>query len=174
MHAPIKELAIRWVEHRSGLHSNEPRHLAEATEVAFLRGHLSFCLTAGTYIPHATSPLQTGGGARRHPTARFTRPDACACTLNRGGKQVRGTGRSQRERGKERKPVRERCDWDRDGGGDGSGNKRTNTRQEREREWRWKRGQRELCNPPYQEKSRKKTGHSIPHAESSLYTVHRS
>ena len=37
VHALIKELAIRRVENRSKTHSNEPRHLAEGTEVARLR-----------------------------------------------------------------------------------------------------------------------------------------
>ena len=37
VHALIKELAIRWVEHRSETHSNESQHLAVGTEVARLR-----------------------------------------------------------------------------------------------------------------------------------------
>ena len=37
MHAFIKEIAIRRVEHRSETHSNESQHLAEGTEVARLR-----------------------------------------------------------------------------------------------------------------------------------------
>ena len=37
MHALIKELANRRVEHRSETHSNESQHLAEGTEVARLR-----------------------------------------------------------------------------------------------------------------------------------------
>ena len=42
VHALIKELAIRRVEHRSGTHSNEFQHLAEGTEVARLRRRFSF------------------------------------------------------------------------------------------------------------------------------------
>ena len=38
LHALIKELAIRRVQHRSETHSNESQHLAEGTEVARLGG----------------------------------------------------------------------------------------------------------------------------------------
>ena len=44
VHALIKELAIRQVEHKSETHSNESRHLAEGTEVARLRRRFSFTL----------------------------------------------------------------------------------------------------------------------------------
>ena len=44
VHALIKELAIRRVEHRSETHSNEYQHLAEGTEVARLRRRFSFVL----------------------------------------------------------------------------------------------------------------------------------
>ena len=44
VHALIKELAIRRVEHRSETHFNESQHLAEATEVARLRRQFSFVL----------------------------------------------------------------------------------------------------------------------------------
>ena len=44
VHALIKELAIRQVEHRSEIHSNESQHLAEGTEVARLRRRFSFGL----------------------------------------------------------------------------------------------------------------------------------
>ena len=37
VHALIKELAIRRVEHRPEMHSNESQHLTERTEVASLR-----------------------------------------------------------------------------------------------------------------------------------------
>ena len=42
VHALIKELAIRRVEHRSETRSNEPQHLEEGAEVARLRRRLSF------------------------------------------------------------------------------------------------------------------------------------
>ena len=44
VHAFIKELAIRRVEHRSQTHSNESQHLVEGTEVARLRRRFSFVL----------------------------------------------------------------------------------------------------------------------------------
>ena len=44
VHALIKELAIRRVQHRSETYSNESQHLAEGTEVAHLRRRFSFVL----------------------------------------------------------------------------------------------------------------------------------
>ena len=44
VHALIKEVAIRRVEHRSEIHSNEYQHLAEGTEVARLRRRFSHVL----------------------------------------------------------------------------------------------------------------------------------
>ena len=44
VHALIKELAIRRVEHRSETYSNESQHLAEGTQVARLRRGFSFVL----------------------------------------------------------------------------------------------------------------------------------
>ena len=44
VHALIKELAIRRVQHRSETYSNESQHLAEGTEVARLRRRFSYVL----------------------------------------------------------------------------------------------------------------------------------
>ena len=44
VHALIKKLAIRRVEHRLEIHSNESKHLAEGTEVVRLRRRFSFVL----------------------------------------------------------------------------------------------------------------------------------
>ena len=44
VHALIKDLAIRWVQHRSETHSNESQHLAEGTEVTRLRRRFSLVL----------------------------------------------------------------------------------------------------------------------------------
>ena len=44
VHALIKELTIRRVQHRSETYSNESQHLAEGTEVARLRRRFSFAL----------------------------------------------------------------------------------------------------------------------------------
>ena len=84
VHALIKELAIRRVQHRSETYSNEYQHLAEGTEVVRLRRRFSFCFTAGTLIPHASPSLQTGGGACEHPTAPFARPGVCTSASYRG------------------------------------------------------------------------------------------
>ena len=85
VHALIKELAIRRVQHRSETYSNDSQHLAEGTEVARLRRRFSFCFTAGTLIPHASPSLQTGGGACEHPTAPFARPGVGTSASYRGG-----------------------------------------------------------------------------------------
>ena len=44
VHALIKELAIRRVQHRSEIHSNESQHLGEGAEVARLWRRFSFVL----------------------------------------------------------------------------------------------------------------------------------
>ena len=44
VHALIKELAIKRVEHWSETHSNEPQHVAEGAEVASLRRRFFFVL----------------------------------------------------------------------------------------------------------------------------------
>ena len=44
MHALIKELAVRQVEHGSETHSNKSQHLAEGTGVAHHRQRFSFVL----------------------------------------------------------------------------------------------------------------------------------
>ena len=64
------------------------------------------CFTAGTFIAHASSPLQTGSGACRHPTAPFAGLGVFVHALYRGGNQVRRAGRSKR--GRERRQGRAR------------------------------------------------------------------
>ena len=98
VHALIKELAIRRVQHRSETYSNDSQHLAEGTEVA---RRFSFCFTAGTLIPHASPSLQTGGGACEHPTAPFARPGVGTSAWYRGDNRIRGAGRSERGRGRD-------------------------------------------------------------------------
>ena len=70
VHALMKELAIRRVEHRSGIHSNESHNLAEWAEVAVFGG--DFLLFYSRHF--LSSSLQTEGGACEHPTAPFARP----------------------------------------------------------------------------------------------------
>ena len=86
VHALIKELAIRRVQHRSETYSNESQHLAEGTEVARLRRRFSFVLQqalsfhrrhhlciqgvalASTRQPHSQGPASV----QAHRTGRVT------------------------------------------------------------------------------------------------------
>ena len=86
VHALIKELAIRRVQHRSETYSNESQHLAEGTEVARLRRRFSFALQqalsfrtrhhlcrqgvalASTRQPHSQGPASV----QAHRTGRVT------------------------------------------------------------------------------------------------------
>ena len=79
VHALIKELAIRRVQHRSETYSNDSQHLAEGTEVARLRRRFSFVLQqalsfrtrhhlcrqgvalASTRRPHSQGPASVQG-----------------------------------------------------------------------------------------------------------------
>ena len=60
VHALIKELAIRRVEHRSETHSNESQHLAEGTEVARLRRRFSFVLQQALHSARVTISADRG------------------------------------------------------------------------------------------------------------------
>ena len=98
VHALIKELAIRRVQHRSETYSNEYQHLAEGTEVERRRRRFSFVLQQA---PHASPSLQTGCGACEHPTAPFARPGVGTSAPYRGGNRIRGAGRSERGQGRD-------------------------------------------------------------------------
>ena len=78
---PLSRIAIRRVEHKLEIHSNESRHLAEGTEVARLRRRFSFVLqqvfSSRMRRRRFSFVLQTGGGACEHPTASFARPGVC-------------------------------------------------------------------------------------------------
>ena len=104
VHALIKELAIRRVEHRSETHSDQSQQLAERDGSSTSSAVIRFCFTAGTFIPYVSPSLQTGGSTCEHPTAPFARSGVCTSAYYRGGNRVRGTGRSERGRGR---------DWDR-------------------------------------------------------------
>ena len=84
MHALIKELAIRRVQHRSETHSNESQQLAEGTEVARLRRRFAFVLELALSFRTRHPSLQTGGGACEHPTPPFARPGVCTSASYRG------------------------------------------------------------------------------------------
>ena len=84
VHALIKELTTRRVQHRSETHSNESQHLAEEDRSSTSLAAILFCFTADTFIPHASPSLQTGGGTCEHPTAPFARPGVCTSASYRG------------------------------------------------------------------------------------------
>ena len=92
VHALIKELAIKRVQHR--LETGRDRSSTSSAAILF-------CFTAGTLIPHASSSLQTGGGACEHPTAPFARRGVATSASYRGGNRIRGAGRSERGRGRD-------------------------------------------------------------------------
>ena len=56
----------------------------------------------GTFIPHASSSMQTESSACGHPTDPFPRPGACTRASHLRGNRVRGTGRGERGRGRDR------------------------------------------------------------------------
>ena len=89
VHALIKELAIRRVQHRLDILQRVPtsgrRDRSSTSSAAIL-----FCFTAGTFIPHVSPSLQTGGGACEHPTAPFPRPGVCTSASYRGVTESEG------------------------------------------------------------------------------------
>ena len=101
VHVFIKELAIRRVEHRSETHSQRVPTSGGKDGSSTSLAAIIFCFTAGTSIPHPSPSLQAGGGACEHPTSPFSRPDVCSSASYRGGDRVRGTGRSERGRGRD-------------------------------------------------------------------------
>ena len=62
VHALIKELAIRRVQHRLETYSNDSQHLAEGTEVARLRRRFSFVLQQA--LSFRTRPISADRGWR--------------------------------------------------------------------------------------------------------------
>ena len=106
VHALIKELAIRRVQHRSETYSNESQHLAEGTEVARLRRRFSFVLQqalsfrtrhhpcrqgvalASTRRPHSQGPASV----QAHRTGRVTRSEGQEGANGVGGGMSVGGG----------------------------------------------------------------------------------
>ena len=107
VHALIKELAIRRVQNRSETYSNKSQHLAEGTEVARLRRRFSFVLQQALSF-RTRHHLSRQGVALASTTAPCARPRVCTSASYRGGNQVRGTGRSERGRGRDWGRGRER------------------------------------------------------------------
>ena len=98
VHALIKELAIRRVQHRSETHSNESQHLAEGTEVVRLRRRFSFVLQQALSF-RTRHHLYRQGVALA--STRQPRSQGTASVQYRRGNRVRGTGRSERGRGRD-------------------------------------------------------------------------
>ena len=99
VHALIKELAIRRVQHRSETHSNESPHLAERTEVPHLRRRFSFVLQQalsfrtrhrlcrqGVALASTRQPrLQGPVSVQAHRTGGITGPEGQETTNGVGG-----------------------------------------------------------------------------------------
>ena len=112
VHAVIKELAIRRVEHRSEIHSNESQHLAEGTEeVVRLRRRFSSFYSKHFHSARVTISADRGWRLRAPDRAPFARLGICTRESYGGDNRVRGTGRSERVE-----------DGIRIGGGNGDGN----------------------------------------------------
>ena len=106
VHALIKELAIRWVQHRSDTHSNESQHLAEGTEVARLRRRFSFVLQQalsfrtrhhlcrqGVALPSTRRPHSQGSASvQAHRTGRVTGSEGQEGANGAGGGNGDGNG----------------------------------------------------------------------------------
>ena len=106
VHALIKELAIRRVEHRSETHYNESQHLAEGTKVARLRRRFNFVLQqavqfrtrqnlcrqgvalASTRQPRSQGPVSVHG----HRTERVTGSEGREGASGVGGGNGDGNG----------------------------------------------------------------------------------
>ena len=100
VHALIKELAIRRVQHRSETYSNESQHLAEGTEVARLRRRFSFVYSRHSYSARATISADRGWRLRA-PDSPIRKARRLYKRIVPGGNRVRGAGRSERGRGRD-------------------------------------------------------------------------
>ena len=98
MHALIKELAIRRVQHRSETYSNGSQHLAEGTKVARLRGDSPLFYSRHSHSARVTISADMGwrlrapDGPIRKARRRYQR-------IVPGGNRIRGAGRSERAGG---------------------------------------------------------------------------
>ena len=147
VHAPTQKLAIRRVEHKSEIRSNESRYLAERKEVARLRWRFSFDLRyalsfrtrhhlcrqdvafAGTQHLRSQGPVSVHARCTEAVTKSEGREGA-----NGDGNRVGGGNEDGDEGGKDS------GDGDKAGTGTGGGDERTRARREREREQKRKRG----------------------------------
>ena len=108
VHALIKELAIRRVQHGSETHSNECQHLAEGTDVARLRRRFSFVLhqTLSFRTRHHLCRQGVALASTRQP--RSQGPASVQTHRTGGGNRARGSGRSERGRGRDLSRGQER------------------------------------------------------------------
>ena len=107
VHALIKEPVIRRVEHRSEKHSKESQQLAEGTEVAHLRQQFSCFNSRPFHFVRAT--ISADRGWRLRGPGSSVRKARCLYTrIVSRGNQVRGTGKSERGRGRDRSRGRDR------------------------------------------------------------------
>ena len=100
VHALIKELAIRRVQHRSATYSNESQHLAEGTEVARLRRRFSFILQQALSF-RTRHHLCRQGVALARTRRPHSQGPASVQAHYRGDNRIRGAGRSERSRGRD-------------------------------------------------------------------------
>ena len=101
VHALIKELAIRRVQHMSETYSNESQHLAEGTEVARLRRRFSFVLqqALSSRTRHHLCKQGVALASTRRPHSQGTA--SVQAHRTGGGNRIRGAGRSERGRGRD-------------------------------------------------------------------------
>ena len=118
--ALTKELVIRQIEHRSGIHSNKSQHLAEGTEVASLRrvfffilqNSLSFCMRhslcrqglalVGTQHLRPQGPVYVHAHCTEGVTMPEGRERANEDRNGKGGRYERTNARWEREQNRER------------------------------------------------------------------------
>ena len=101
VHALIKELATRRVQHRSETYSNESQHLAEGPEVARLRWRYSFVLQQALSFRSRHHLRRQGVALASTRQPHSQGPASVQAHRTGGGNRVRGAGRSERGRGRD-------------------------------------------------------------------------
>ena len=100
VHALIKELAIRRVQHRSETYSNKSQHLAEGTEVARLWRRFSSVLQQALSFRTRHHLCRQGVALTNTRQHHSQGPASLQAHRTGGGNRVRGVGRSERGRGR--------------------------------------------------------------------------
>ena len=101
VHALIKDLAMRRVQHRSETYSNESQHLAEGTEVARLRRRFSLVLQQALSFRTRHHVCRQGVVLASTRQPRSQGPASVQAHRTGGGNRVRGTERIERGRGRD-------------------------------------------------------------------------